>query len=443
MAVTIEDIQRSLLFAVWIWVYAVSAVSRRLVSDYASRASVPLTRKQFVGYILLRAIYNISPLHPLYKYPGPLLWRASRLPASYHQARGDLYARIADIHTHYGPTIRLSPDELSFTAPEAWLDIYNSRPQLQKSDYHFPPPVKEKLPASMITASDAEHTRLRRLANPAFLNAGIAEVEPILQHFVDLLCTQLIDASKEGSQNICEWLLWALNDVISKLALDRDFQCLEKRRMHPWPALLLDSLKQAALVNQLRWFGVSLRLLQPLMTEQQLKAQEYFYNTAQTAIKERLAREKSESTATTNGEKKRPDIVGLMLREMKDGNRLTEQEITANSILIVVGGAETTSTLLSAAFYHLCKTPRVMQKLKAEIRRKFASPDEITIKSTADVPYLKATLDETLRIFPVASYITPRVIPKGGHLVNGELVPEGVSGVVLFIFLFLFLFFCI
>jgi len=385
-----------------------------------------------VGLVVLKLIYNISPFHPLSKYPGPLLWRASRLPASYHHARGDLYKCIATMHAHYGATVRLAPDELSFTSPSAWPQIYNTRPQLAKSRYHFAANASgrgaaARLPESMITAPDAEHTRLRRLAGPAFLNAGIAEVEPVLQHYVDLLCTQLATASKEGgstSENMVEWFLWALNDVIGQLALDQEFQCLEKRRMHPWPSFLLGALKQTATVNQFRRFGVSVNLMKMLMPTKAREAQEGFLNTAKTAINQRLAKENNdhdETRVSTSG-KKRPDIVGLMLREMKGGEKLSEAEVTANSVLIVGGGAETTSTCLSATIYHLCKTRRAMQRLRDEVRRTFVTSEQITLKAVADMPYLKATIDESLRIFPVASYITPRVTPDGGQLIDGDVV---------------------
>lgn len=112
-----------------------------------------------------------------------------------------------------------------------------------------------------------------------------------------------------------------------------------------------------------------------------------------------------------------------MLREMKGWDRLSDPEITANSILIVGGGAETTSTCLSATIYHLCKTPRVLSKLTDEIRSRFASSEEITIKAVADIPYLKATIDESLRIFPVASFITPRRTPSQGHVIDGQMIP--------------------
>ncbi|KIW30806.1 uncharacterized protein PV07_02506 [Cladophialophora immunda] len=412
MTVTAEAIQRYALLGLWCGIYTVCAL---------------------IGYSLLRLVYNVSPFHPLAKYPGPLLWRASRLPASWRQARGDLYQCIDAIHTQYGAIVRIAPDELSFTSPEAWAQIYNTRPQLQKTRFHFPPADERKMPESMIMAGDAEHTRLRRLANPAFTTAGILEVEPVMQHYVDLLCTQLTQvcgAGAEGSsQNMVDWFLWTLNDVIGQLALDQEFDCLKNRRLHPWPSFLLLGLKNATIFNQFRRFGITQAMLMPLLTKKQLAERDNFFHAATAAVKQRLDREGEEGKAgddhTQGGgeRKKKPDIVGLMLREMKDGNRLTHEEVTSNSVLIVGGGAETTSTCLSATFYHLCKTPRVMKKLQGEIRRTFASSADITIRATSTLPYLRATVDESLRIFPVASYITPRTTPKGGHLIAGEMVP--------------------
>ncbi len=68
-----------------------------------------------------------------------------------------------------------------------------------------------------------------------------------------------------------------------------------------------------------------------------------------------------------------------------------------------------------------------MQKLKDEIRASFTSTDEITLQAVGKMDYLKATIDESLRIQPVASYITPRLTPRGGHVIAGEVIPGGVS----------------
>lgn len=66
-------------------------------------------------YLLTRTLYNLL-FHPLRSYPGPLIWRATRLPYDWHTYHGTLHERIVTIHRHYGPIVRLSPNELSFTS---------------------------------------------------------------------------------------------------------------------------------------------------------------------------------------------------------------------------------------------------------------------------------------------------------------------------------------
>jgi aspirochlorine biosynthesis cytochrome P450 monooxygenase len=405
----------------------------------------------------------------LYRYPGPRLWRASRLFASKHHAQGDLYKNIARLHAEYGPTVRIAPSELSFSDPSLWNQIYNSRPQLAKSEFHFGQNNSPSgLPPAMITEGDTAHARIRRLVNPAFLNSGVYEVEPVLQHYSDLLVSKLEQQSQSQSQpssgsetkgfqgikpiEMGERFLWTLSDVIGKLAMGYEFNCLEQERMHPWPAFLLKVLKHSAFLNQFRRFHISpVKVLGPFLPQKMKEEQSMFFNTAKGAIKERLAREDVEAEADQkdrDGKNKAPslnrsDIIGLMLREMKTSkkaregssaelpDRLSEPEITSNAILIVAGGAETTSTSLSATLYYLCKTPGVMKKLQDELRTEFATLEDITIKKTAELPYLKAVIDEAIRIFPVASYIAPRVVGKGGAWFGKNWVAEGVSLFVL------------
>lgn len=348
--------------------------------------------------------------------------------AAYHQARGDLYKCITAIHIEYGPTVRVAPDELSFTSPDAWNQIFNSKPQLPKTQFHYTPADLAQLPESMIMATDTEHARLRRLTGSAFLNTAVSDLEPTIQLHTDRLCSLLAKDSRGGSQDIGAWFLWTLSDVIGQLALGAEFECLEKRRMHEWPGFLMSILKQSALVNQFRRYGLSMKVLGALMSQKMLEEKETFFNTAATLIDKRL--EEGAQTDVLSSEKaqqKRPDLVEILMRETKGGDRLAKDEIATNAILFVAAGAETTSTCLTAAIYFLCKTPRVMKKLREEIRQTFATPDQITFRAVSDMPYLKATIDESLRIFPVGSYFTPRLTPKEGHLVNGEHIPGNVS----------------
>jgi hypothetical protein len=62
-------------------------------------------------------IYNIF-FHPLRKYPGPLLWRASPVPKAIHTLLGTYARKTIEFHRKYGDSIRVAPNELSFIKGE-------------------------------------------------------------------------------------------------------------------------------------------------------------------------------------------------------------------------------------------------------------------------------------------------------------------------------------
>lgn len=63
---------------------------------------------------LFKAIYNVSPLHPLYQIPGSKLAAATFLPEIYWDVFkfGRYTRQIQRMHEKYGPLVRISPDEI-------------------------------------------------------------------------------------------------------------------------------------------------------------------------------------------------------------------------------------------------------------------------------------------------------------------------------------------
>ena len=66
-----------------------------------------------------------------------------------------------------------------------------------------------------------------------------------------------------------------------------------------------------------------------------------------------------------------------------------------------------------------------MNRLVQEIRTAHKSPDKITMESTQQLKYLQAVLKEGLRMYPPVPTALPRIIPKGGVVIEGEFIPEG------------------
>lgn len=74
----------------------------------------------------LKALYNVSPLHPLYRIPGPKLAAATYLPEFYYDVVkfGRYTRQIKAMHAKYGPLVRISPTEIHCADVEFSDEIY-------------------------------------------------------------------------------------------------------------------------------------------------------------------------------------------------------------------------------------------------------------------------------------------------------------------------------
>lgn len=95
--------------------------------------------------------------------------------------------------------------------------------------------------------------------------------------------------------------------------------------------------------------------------------------------------------------------------------------------VLIVAGSETTATALTGATSLLLENAEALKRLTAEIEDRFGSEDDITIQSTAELPYLSAVVQESLRMCPPGPAVFPRVVPEGGRVVCGQFVPGGFT----------------
>ena len=112
-----------------------------------------------------------------------------------------------------------------------------------------------------------------------------------------------------------------------------------------------------------------------------------------------------------------------MISKNEDWTGRSLQELSSQATALIVAGSETTATTLCGITYYLCRNPQVYRKLTSEIRGEFAQFDQITGRSTENLPYLKAVIDEGLRLYPPIAAGLPRVSP--GETVDGNYVPKG------------------
>jgi cytochrome P450 family 110 len=119
----------------------------------------------------------------------------------------------------------------------------------------------------------------------------------------------------------------------------------------------------------------------------------------------------------------RVDILTLLLTAKdEEGNPLSDEEIQDQLRTLVMAGHETTATSLAWACYELLRNPEVLAKLQSELAAlgKDPSPEAI-----ARLPYLQAICEETLRLYPIAIFLTRRL--KKAFQLKGYEVPAGAN----------------
>jgi len=101
----------------------------------------------------------------------------------------------------------------------------------------------------------------------------------------------------------------------------------------------------------------------------------------------------------------RTDILSLLLSARdEDGRPMSDEELRDELMTMIAAGHETTATALSWAFERILATPEVAARLDGELRTPPADPAEL-----GKLPYLDATVKETLRLRPIIPIVVRQV----------------------------------
>ncbi|RYP29952.1 hypothetical protein DL767_006485 [Monosporascus sp. MG133] len=109
---------------------------------------------------------------------------------------------------------------------------------------------------------------------------------------------------------------------------------------------------------------------------------------------------------------------------------LRQSELWAEANLFLTAAGDTGKTAMSATFFYLCRNPEAYQKLADEIRSNFESGSKIRGAALASCHYLRACIDEALRMSPPAPGIlwrelAPEESGDQSFIVDGHVIPDG------------------
>jgi len=121
----------------------------------------------------------------------------------------------------------------------------------------------------------------------------------------------------------------------------------------------------------------------------------------------------------------RSDILSLLLEARDEhGNGMTDHELRDEMFTLLMAGHETTATSLAWVFWHVLRHPRVLARLRDELRG-VAGDEPVEPAQVARLEYLDAVVKETQRLTPVVPF-TGRILHAQARI-GGHLLPAGVG----------------
>ncbi|KAI0894937.1 benzoate 4-monooxygenase cytochrome P450 [Annulohypoxylon nitens] len=376
------------------------------------------------GLWAFRIVYNIY-FHPLAKIPGPWIAAITDIPYCWWLLGGRQPFDMLKLHNKYGPAVRIAPNEVSFNTAQAWKDIYTHGPGRQvfiKGKFYdgacFGAEGLQRGISTIASERRPEvHKQMKSQWASAFSERAIVEQEELIAISADKLIRQVgVRGSKEEGFDLPTLFEAMTFDVMGDLAFGQPFGALDMETRHPWISAAIGTLMMSIIIDVLNHYPTIARGLVMLMHGKFKKAVEDM------KTNERLVYNlvKKRIEAKTD----RKDFLTRVIQE-RDPNDVSDKQIAAHSSDMVIAGSDTTATGLSSIVYFLLQNPSSLAKLKAEVRDTFDQYSQITYSSTIKMKYLRAVIQEGLRILPPVSVPLPRDVPDGGAVVDGQFLPGG------------------
>lgn len=119
-------------------------------------------------------------------------------------------------------------------------------------------------------------------------------------------------------------------------------------------------------------------------------------------------------------------------KDPETGSAFDTRELLSEAAGLIIAGSDTTGICLSATLYYLSQPEysHIVQRLRSELFEHFGSKDVENIVAGPELSacnYLRAVIDESLRLAPPVPGALPREILRGGMDIDGSHIPAGID----------------
>jgi cytochrome P450 len=263
--------------------------------------------------------------------------------------------------------------------------------------------AKNMLGEGLLTSEGEFHLRQRRMIQPAFHRARIAEYAQSMVEYADKMC----ESWKDG-----------------------EVRDIDKDMMHLTLQIVAKTLFSANVEDDADEIGASMTAMVELFNYMLLPFSEWLqklplpqskrFNNAKNTLNSviyGIINERRRSGEDTG------DLLSMLLmaQDEGDGTGMTDEQIRDEALTLFLAGHETTANAMTWTWYLLSQNPGKEAKLHAELELVLGGRLP-TIDDLPNLKYAEAILAESMRLFPPAWAIGR--LSLEGHEFGGYAIPE-------------------
>ncbi|KAK6539585.1 hypothetical protein TWF694_009795 [Orbilia ellipsospora] len=414
-----------------------------------------LTFLSFAVYCVGLVVYRLC-LSPLSTIPGPKLAAATSWWILYHDYKNKRTDTITNLHRRYGPTVRIGPNEVSFTSATAVKDIYSGASR----ESGFPKGFLYALfthygKYNMFSSlTSEEHSWRRRMFASSYSLTNIINRESKHGHIWKTVGDYLNYIRKDGYRdgNTPSYavdiypanIYYACDNITGHIfggelatkalgsRIDNAQSGQQRDALDDW---YIPTRRELIYLwtdfnTPLRYFDNCEWIVHKIVNFVQQRRDPdveyaggtFIHHYAYTAL---LSSKTSPVTEPTVAEK-------LLSEKKSDRVPRDFDEFGAASETMdhILAGMDTTGDTLSFLLFLLSLPEHhayqdVIRDNLPEMPPFGQPPSVATITQIMTNPYVNSAIKETLLIFPAIPVTLPRVVPSGGRVIDGFRLPEG------------------
>ncbi|PYI31609.1 cytochrome P450 monooxygenase [Aspergillus indologenus CBS 114.80] len=397
-----------------------------------------MTASTFAGLILgLYLLYaTIVSYRKLWHFPGPVWARFTNLPRVRWLQTGRSHEIHMELHDKYGSFVRLGPNMISISDPDALPAVYPSKLGVKKGNFYralMPFVGKgEPLPLVFNTRDETFHRVLRKPIAPLYTMSNVLTYENTVGRVLDLLVAQLDTRFAEHQRvfDLGSWLQLFAFESMASMTFSKRYGFLEKGRDDTGLLYAIRTfLKKASPITQIPWADF-LWNKNPIVARLMATTAQPIMDVVMTRIHQR------QQEVENDGMEGQPETSKDFLFQFKEAREryadtVGPGAVTAWTFSNVIAGSDTTAVAMRTLWYNLLTRPSSMASLQSGLSCQKdvdgLSRSHPPWSVIVNLPYLDACVKEALRLHPPFCLPFERIVPSTGMTVCGRYLPPGTT----------------